>query len=291
MSTWGQLRLLLQKDGPGIDPDLLDGYLNTRYADVLDRYPWKGLEVETTFETTAAYQTGTVNVTQGSDAIAGVGTTWTPAMSGMKFVALATDAVYIFTYVSATSATLDRNYEDASNTAAPYWIFQDEYVLPAATKNVISLQSPVTGRPLDDCTKGQLLRPVFRPGFPGTPEAFAMAADTNEDAPPVYHTLQFYPPPLTARGYPMRYTKATAGFDGVTTTGSPLPFVSDNAILCGCRADIKHKLKDPTGAETQEMKYEKAIQVMMKADILRRGVAVPITAPRFSSYRIRRVLR
>jgi len=61
----------LQQSAAEISPDLIDGYLNTRYGDVLDRYPWKGLEVKAVLETTAAYQTGTVSVTQGSTAVEG----------------------------------------------------------------------------------------------------------------------------------------------------------------------------------------------------------------------------
>lgn len=291
MSTWGQLRLLLQKDAPGGDPDLLDGYLNTRYGDVLDRYPWKGLEVETSIQTTAAYNTGTVSVTQGSNAIVGTLTVFTALMTGMKFQATSDNAVYTFTYVSATSATLDRLYESVSNLTATFWIFQDEYVLPAATKTVLSVVCPVTGLPLDDWTIDKTLGALWQGNCPGTPIAFGMAADTSEAAPPVYHTLKLYPPPFCSQGYPLRYQKATAGFDGTTTGAAPLPWVSDNVLLCGARADIKHKAKDYTGAEAQEVKYEKAIAAMLKVDIDRRGVSAPVLAAVWSNYRIKRVMR
>lgn len=291
MSTWGQLRLLLKQDAGTVSDDLIDGYLNTRYGDVMDRYPWKGLEVEGILQTTAAYQGGSASVTQGSAAVAGTGTTWTPAMSGLRFQALGAYAVYTFTYVSATSGTLDRNYEDESNATAGYWLFQDEYALPAATKTVLSVVSPWTGLPLEELTKGQVLAPVFRPGYPGTPEAYALAADSNENAPPVLHTLQFYPPPLVARGYPLRYQKATAGFGGTNTASAPLPFVTDNVLLCGCRADIKKKLKDYAGAQIEEQAYDRAVMTMIKLDVIRRGTAAPQTAGVFSNYRLRRVIR
>jgi len=291
MRTWGQLRLLVQQEFPDLSPDLLDGYLNTRYADVVDRWPWKGLEVETVLQTTAAYNTGSVSVTQGLNTVTGAGTAFTLAMSGMKFELLGDNAIYTFTYVSATSGTLDRNYEGSTNPAGGFWIFQDEYSLPAATKTVISVVNPLTALPLEDLTKGQILRPTFIPACPGTPEAFALAADTNESTPPVYHTLQFYPPPLFSKGYPLRYTKATAGFSGTNTAAAPLPWVTDNVLLCGCRADGKHRLKDYTGAEAQEAKYEKAIQTMIYTDVQRRGTAAPVTAPVFSNYRMRRVFR
>ncbi|HTB10942.1 MAG TPA: hypothetical protein VK752_05200 [Bryobacteraceae bacterium] len=291
MSTWGQLRLLLQQDAGELSPDLLDGYLNTRYGDVLDRWPWKGLEVETSIQTTAAYNTGTVSVTQGSNAIVGTGTIFTSAMNGMSFRVTTDNAVYTFTFVTATTATLDRNYEDDTNATATFWIYEDEYVLPAPAKTLLTVVCPVTGEPLADWTTQKIIDSMWPRESPGIPIAFAMAADTNENTPPVYHTLKLSPPPMSSRGYPLRYQKATAGFDGQTTGAAPLPWISDNVLLCGCRADIKHKLKDYTGAEAMEAKFEKAIAVMLNVDAARRGNSEPVMAKQWSAYRTKRVLR
>jgi hypothetical protein len=295
MSTWGQLRLLLQQSAAEISPDLIDGYLNTRYGDVLDRYPWKGLEVKAVLETTAAYQTGTVSVTQGSTAVEGTGTVLTAGMTGMKFRVSSDTAIYAFTWVDATHGTLDRNYEGSTNLTAGFSIFQDEYVLPATTKTVLSVVSPVMGVPLEDWTERQLLGEGFgylgQPNCPGTVTAYAVTCDTNEAAPPVNHQIQFFPPPKLAQGYPLRYQKATAGFSGANTSSAPLPFVSDNVLLCGGRADIKRKQKDYAGAELEEALYEKAILTMLKADGVRRGNATPVLAPQWSGYRLKRVMR
>ena len=189
MSTWGQLRLLLQAEFGEVGPDLLDGYLNTRYGDVLDRLAWKGLEVETVLQTTAAYQVGTVSVTLGSNAIVGTGTAFTTQMSGMKFQALSDNTAYTFTFVDATHGTLDRPYQGITNAAATYWIYQDEYTLPAAVKTVLSIISPVTGLPLEDWTKRQVIEGMYIPTWPGTaipsgsPEAYALAAESNSAVP------------------------------------------------------------------------------------------------------------
>jgi hypothetical protein len=291
MSTWGQLRLILQQSAGSLSPDLIDGFLNTRYGDVLDRWPWKGLEVETSIETTAAYNTGTANVTNGSNAITGTGTAWTSAMTGMSFRVSTDNAVYLFTYVSATSATLDRVYEDDTNATASYWIFEDEYVLPAPTKTLLSVVCPVTGEPLADWTTQKIIDSMWPRESPGIPIAFAMAADTSEADPPVYHTLKLSPPPQFARGYPLRYQKATAGFSGTNTGAAPLPWVSDDVLLSGARADIKMELKDYNGAALQEKKYERAIGVMLRVDATRRGNSAVVIAPAWSRYRIKRVLR
>lgn len=71
--------------------------------------------------------TGTINVTNASTSISGTATAWTSAMTGRKFRITGDDEWYIFTYVSATTGTLDRAYEGTTSTTANYTIYQDIY--------------------------------------------------------------------------------------------------------------------------------------------------------------------
>jgi hypothetical protein len=291
MYTWGQIRLLLQQTAGAMSPDLIDGFVNTRYVDILDHYPWKGLEVEAVLESVAAYTTGTVSVTQGANTVVGVGTTFSGAMTGQKFQLAGDVAIYTATFVDTGDLTLDRNYEGLSATGAGFTIFQDEYELPPATKTVLSVSNPVTGKPLDDWTKGQIVAALWLPVCPGTPEAYAISADTDEDDPPVYHTLQLTPPPSLAQGFPLRYQKASAGFNGTNTAAGPLPWVSDQTLLNGCRADIRMQQGKLTDAEGYEAKFKQGLVEMVRLDGARRGQSTLQTPKAWSSYRLRRVLR
>jgi hypothetical protein len=111
--TWGQLRLQLQIYGPGVAPDLLDEFLNGRYEQVLEATDWSGLQYHATIQTTAAYQSAsdTVTLTVGSPTVAGAGTAWTAAITGLQFYRPGDTAAYTATLVSATALTLDRPYE------------------------------------------------------------------------------------------------------------------------------------------------------------------------------------
>jgi hypothetical protein len=291
MYTWGQIRLLLSPAAATLSPDLLDGFINTRYAEILDHYPWKGLEVNTTLETTAAYTSGTVSVTQGSAAIVGTGTVWTSGMSGLKFNAIADATTYVFTFVDATHGTLDRLYEGGSSATATFAIFQDTYVLPANVKTLLSVVSPITGRPLEDLTERQEIERPLVPFCPGEPQGWAMAEDTNELNPPVLHTVRLTPAPNEARGYPMRYQKATAGFDGTTTAAGMLPWVTDQVLLNGCKADIKAELKYLESAEMYEAKFTAGLAAMVRQDIARRGQAAAKMGATWTRYRQRRLVR
>ena len=152
--TWGQLRFQLQNSLTGVSLDLLDEWLNSRYEQVLEATAWKGLKYRATVQTTAAYQSGAdkVNLTVGSANVAGVGTAWVAGQTGLQFYRPGDAVVYTFTYVSATSATLDRPYEgagiDAAGTAytgAAYVLMQDIYPLPADVRSLVACGNPVTG--------------------------------------------------------------------------------------------------------------------------------------------------
>jgi hypothetical protein len=111
MATYGQIRLRLSKLAAGVDRELIDGWIQDRYTQILDRLPWKRLEGETVIQSPPSYQVGTVTATQGSNAIVGVGTAWTQAMNGLMIRIANDQEFYVFTYVDATDATLDRPYE------------------------------------------------------------------------------------------------------------------------------------------------------------------------------------
>ena len=68
------------------------------------------------------YNTGTVLVTGGSASIVGTNTAWTAQMNGMPFRVVGDSAEYIFTYLSATTGSLDRVYEGTTALTATYGI-------------------------------------------------------------------------------------------------------------------------------------------------------------------------
>jgi len=97
--------------------------------DVPSRFEWDWLHKTGQITLQASYDMGTVSVVQGSNSITGTGTTWTSAMTGMKFIVPSDNEIYTFTYTGATTGTLDKNYLGDTNSANTYLIFQDTYAL------------------------------------------------------------------------------------------------------------------------------------------------------------------
>lgn len=72
---------------------------------------WKPQAVTYSFDFNVhAYTTGMVEVINGSATVKGIGTTWTPDMTGRILLSPGCNLGYLFTYVNATTGTLEAPY-------------------------------------------------------------------------------------------------------------------------------------------------------------------------------------
>lgn len=291
--TWGELRLQLRISAPGVADDLIDESVNNRYARVLEHRAWSWLETSAYVESIAPYSstTDTVAVTQGSNAITGTGTTWSSALNGLKFQLVSDGTFYSFTYVSATTATLDRVYEGTTSTASPYRLFTNIYALPDDFKAILQESSAENGfdlTPLDEVGMGEQVG--FRNAI-GTPEVYAITPSPEDLDGGFSWQIEMFPIPTAAKGYPIRYLRAAPAFDGVNTSDNPLPFVSDAVILAGCRADLNAHLEKFQKAAYYEVRFEDELKTMTMADVLKQPIRQLQMARRFTRHRLLRSMR
>ena len=299
--TWGQLRLQLQTSAPAVSLDLLDEWLNTRYEQVLEATDWQGLKAHATIQTVAAYQsaTDTVTLTVGSNAVTGVGTAWTSAITGLQFYRPGDTVIYTASYVTATSLLLDRGYEgngsDAPGTVyagSAYVTMQNVYALPSDCSSIVTVLNPVSGLPMQGMTKDGLDASVGPRTTVNDPGIYAAYDDSAETNPPVLHQIEFYPPPLRARGCDLEYRRAALGFDGGNTSGSPLPFVSSTVLLAGARADIAIHMEKMGKAEGYELAFNVELARLLRVEHTQRRVKTAMKmASRFVRHRLARVDR
>lgn len=301
--TWGQLRLQLQTSAPGVSLDLLDEWLNTRYEQVLEATDWQGLNYHATVETLAAYQstTDSVTVTIGSTAVVGAGTAWTSASTlGRKFYIPGDAVIYtVAAWTDATHLTLDRGYEgngvtDTGTVLAgdAYVIMQNVYALPGDVRAITTITDPVSGFPLNPMSKDQLDQSAGPRTLVNDPKCWAPIEDSNEASPPVVKQVEFFPPPLYARGMLVEYIHVATAFDGGNTSGVPLPFVSNTVLLAGVRADIWNHLEKPAKALIYENAFTRELDRLLLVEHAQRRVKVPVKmADRFTRHRLARASR
>lgn len=242
----------------------IDSFNNEDYAKGLtnDAYTrslpgindWTPLVTEAFLTMSAYYSTGTVSCTAGTTALTGAGTTWTSTMTnnnGWKIKFAGYDNVYSFTYVSATSATINPALEGATNMATTtYVLFRDEYSLPSNFDRLLrngSVYVATGGRTYRSI--GELPRDQFRAMFiPDPSDPIFRLILTRVDS-SGNRMIRVNPPPRTAVVYPYEYIpkltpmrEYTVGTVSTTNgsaivTGSGTYFVANVAVGSYFRID------------------------------------------------------
>jgi hypothetical protein len=301
--TWGQIRFQLLQSTPGIAHDLLDGWMNSRYEQVLEAGDWTGIHARATIETQAAYQstTDSVTLTVGSATVTGAGTTWTNALIGQKFYRVQDNALYtVVGFTNATTLTLDRPYEGhaadapgAIYAAAAYVFMQNVYTLPADCRSVERMFDATYEYPMRQLTPGEFDASNGPLTKIGDPQVFCEIEDQAEvigTAP--LHQVQLSPAPRYARGHIVEYLRYAFNFNGLNLTQSPLPFVSQSVIVYGVRADIAmHQNKIQQAAAYESKFKEELARLLLVEHSQRRAKPTLRMASRFTRHRVARVTR
>ena len=279
--TAGEIRLLIRKLKVGADVDLevLSSFLSNRYARILDKLPWRRLDTETIIQSPASYAVGTVNVTQGSAVVTGVGTTFTVNMNGLVFRAnTSADSnassgaeYYQVAYVSATQLALDRPYENVTVAGAGYRIDQNFFLLPPSSRIVRGI------RPLHDRTRvlkiitpAELSRIAPLRAAYGTPEYAAVSWDNQSD-PPIQQ-IEFYPIPTSpdsggiTLAWAVEYTYDPALLSDGSSSSTLLPWARPDALIAGVALDCALDKGDQVRAELYKAEWNERIAEMAGVD-------------------------
>ena len=276
--TYGQVKFRLTKAFPGVDADLIEGWITDCYQEILGALPWSRLDLQAILMTTAPYLTGTVNVTNGSQGITLTGGTWTAAMAGLTFHIDGDQEEYQFGYTSGTAGTLDRPYDGTTAAAASYAIYQAVYPLPANCRFLDDKafnsfeRGPIKKLAVEE---GQRLAaiaqayPPFSSGSPwiGVPQLWWPYMDDGSTPPQMQ--VRLFPVPDQVYGIP--YTYASEAAVPGTTSATLLAWLQPTAIIEGSTARIKRHLKDYDGADRAKAAYGDALQVMVAQEAYRRG--------------------
>jgi hypothetical protein len=300
--TWGQIRFQIRQTAPELALQLIDEWMNGRYEQVLEAADWTGIRARATLATIAAYQstTDTVTLTVGSTAVLGVGTAWLVGIVGMRFYRTGDTTVYtVGGWTDGTHLSLDRPYEglgsDAAGTVyslAGYVFMQNVYALPSDCRSVERVLDAAFLTPLFPLTPAGLDASAGTRALVGEPDCYAEIEDSPEASTPVLHQVEFYPPPLSARGYTVEYLRAAFAFDGQNLTQSPLPFVSSTVLLYGVRADVALAAGKMAVAQGYEMKFQEELKRLILVEFAQRRQKAPMQmADRFTRHRAARSMR
>jgi hypothetical protein len=282
--TYGQIKLQLQKQLPGVDLELIEGWIQGRYTRILDSMSWKRQEAESVIQAPFSYAVGTLTATQGSVVITSddltTPTVFTAAMDGRTIRIGNTNEYYQFTYVSPTVGNLDRGYEGPDTTAASYRIDQAIFLMPSNAR-IIRQVTPLhnKNRPLDIVPPSELNRLASGRTTYGTPQWAAATWDNFSDPPQLQ--LELYPIPdcpdstSTVLSWAIDYIYEEAELDSDATTVSLKPFVRPACLMEGVKADAMRPRPNWAGdlnaAMAYETEYEKLLGQMQMINAQQRG--------------------
>jgi len=119
--------------------------INDSLNEIYSYHNWHFLIDRYDIPTVGTYTTGTVNVTQGSTAVTGVGTTWSTAWFNRKIFLSGDPAErLVAAFTSPTTLTLRYPYSSSLTTLTglTYTIYEDEYPVPISPGRDIMIINP-----------------------------------------------------------------------------------------------------------------------------------------------------
>ena len=285
--TFGQLKFRLAQMFPGFSLDLIEGWANDRYAEILSELPWSRLNVSAQLATTAPYAMGTVAVAAGNTAVSLAGGFWTVAMNGMAFRVAGRSEFYQISPSGNTTGTLDRPYEGTTAPAAAYSIFQHIYPMPADCRLLYDEAFAGALGPMKRFDHGQLNESDPSRLQTGTPTGWAMYMDDGSTPPRMQ--VELWPIPDSAIGIPFTYVGDASP---LTATSTILQvWMQPTALLDGIVAKIKAHLKDYAGSQLAMISAKNALANMRTSEAQGMGPAQMKLDSYYTSHRSKRWMR
>lgn len=247
----------------GIDDDdvgdVVDQALNDVLQEICQAYNFSWLYGDSSFITVLPYETGTVQLTEGSATATGSSTVWTSGMAGRKL--RCEDATYVVSSASTTSITLSTNYAGAGGSGLTYKIYQDEYSLASDVEDVLSCRQEnnpqkLTKKGIEEMDQYWPQRNSF-----GYPSIYSIIGYDSTS----YMKAAVYPIPNQARNVYYRYKKRVTEMSASTDT--PIIPLRYRWVLAKGALYITAKYLDmPDIGKDFEREYRTGIAQLIAAD-------------------------
>lgn len=284
--TYGQLRLQITQENPGGVLEKIDGWIQDRYTEILDRIEWKRAQSDSVLQSPASYVAGTIAAVEGSADIIGVGTSWTAAMTGRMIRLDNQTEYYQFTYVSSTLARLDRGWEHPSTSASTYRIDQAVFLLPEGCRILKGCRSLHAWEPpLERVTPGELSRRAGQRLSYGSPTMYAPTYDNFSD-PPIMQ-VELYPIPDSpgssgeTLSFVVDYDFDSSVLTPSATSASLLPWVRPAALKAGVKANALLDAGDWNGAKMMQSEMDRLVSIMARTNAAQVGPEPIRLAPEY----------
>ena len=274
--------------GAGVAIDLLDGWVNDAIERISRMREWTRLKKQGTLQLSAEYSTGTVTIASGATTGTGSGTTFTSAMTGRQIRFANQLAYYTFTYVSATSFSIERGYEETDNLiAGGFSIWQNIYELPSDVDTVLGIRNSAIGVNMWKESR-EWLNDLSPSRFTNSePYAYVPAEDSTNGL----LQVEVYPVPTVGRTIYLEYRAKPPLFDLTDPDVDQMQFpdwISVPAVWAAVESKLYSLSGNMAGRGMAEAEFQRELQVMLAEDARRQPPQKMQEADRFTQHRVRR---
>lgn len=221
----------------------------------MERWPW--LITEANIGVNGTYTTGTVSINDGTTALTGVGTSWSPTWRYKRlFIGSNTD-YEIASFTNATTATLKSAINTGQNwSGATYTIFQNTYALPAdfdSGAELLIVNPRIRYRLLKLPRATMETRSVsLGVYFQSYQDSWA---DAGYDETNKVYLIKFSPNPGSTTEYKLIYRRRVPDLAAVADT-TFIPESFDEALVYMAEYLVKRQMGIPGWAEAKEEAYQ-----------------------------------
>jgi hypothetical protein len=271
-TNYGQMLREVCGWNSAIDPEIAGRMVNNWMRKVIDRRSWYATKVRGNAFVPQIQVGGTCTVTNGSNVVQGIGTTWTVSLVGLQFRQTFTQPFQTITAVNPTlqTLTLDTPYPGPTFTGA-YYIVMAYLTFGANVKRFKWATNQLFGWPLDVNVPVEVInaRDTWRQEM-GWATTFA----TRPPTPDGQFQVEVWPTPYAAQTFPFEaYTQPP---NLIKETDAPQAWIRSDLIVTGATSEallFKPKMNtfyDVTSAitvaNTKKMQFEEDLLQMENAD-------------------------
>ena len=279
---------------PELGPENAKRIVNRSWHDIRMFRPWTFLLVDTVITVPAAVTLGTASVTQYSNQVT-MDATASAAITGLnnpiltlRQFRLPTSPVYSitaadFTNPAAVVLTLDRNYQEATNAAAVYQIYQVYYPAPSSDfLRWVSVFNPINSYKLKlHMTRQEIDRRDPQRASQGLAYWIVQYRMSTLSGDPNVPFFELWPHMISQVGLQAFYQKR--GVDLVANTDSVPPQICEDTLLgmakyYACEWAEANKGRHPALAATEWLKLRQSLKADYKEDLFRDAIKDENTA-------------
>lgn len=271
-SNYGTMLREVTNWNSNVDSEVAGRMVNNRMRAIIDRRNWYGTKVRGIANVPNVQVAGTATVTYNNLIVQGIGTNWTPALTGLQFRQTFTQPWQTITFVNPglQQLTLDIPYPGTSFTGA-YQILQVFLSFGSNIKEFKWATNQLFGWPLEINVPVQVLnaRDTWREA-----QGWATTFATRPPTPDGQYQVEVWPTPYAAQTFPFEaYTQPP---NLIADTDSPQAWIRSDVVVTGAIADAllyrpkQNKYYDPATAVQiaglKEAQYKADLLEMENAD-------------------------